>query len=73
MSRLVKEDDEFLYLYRYLHDSKDEFSEWEMNPDGSNKYSDAIQEAEAYAFYEVRVDYRINKKTAQVILDKVTR
>ena len=67
MSHLVSEDAEYLYLFRYLHDEPDSFSAWEMADDGKGqKYSQTIQEAEHYAFYECRVDYRINKQTGDV-------
>ena len=71
MSKLLKEDDEYLYLYRYVHDERDEFSPWELDEKGETKYSQAIQEAEHYAAYELRVEYRIRKDTGEVFYDSV--
>ena len=66
MSKLIKEDEDWLYLSRYIHDEPDSFSDWEMGNDGLTKYSMKIQEAEHYAFYELGINYRINKTTGEV-------
>lgn len=68
MSTLVKETDTELFLEQYLHHDPDSYSEWE-GEDGkypSGKYSDKVHEVEHYAFYEVRVSYKINKETGEV-------
>lgn len=69
MSTLIKEDDEFLYLERYLHDESDEFSRWEMDANHEHKYPEYIQEAENYAFSEIKAKYRIRKSDGQVFYD----
>lgn len=66
MSDLVSEDKDFLFLYRYIHDEPDNFSRWEFNSDGTPKYTWEIHEAERYACFELRIDYRINKETGEV-------
>lgn len=69
MSKLLKEDDEYLYLYEYLHSSPDEIPQWAYGTE--DKYSDEIIEADHYALYEVRIDYRIRKADASVIIDSI--
>jgi hypothetical protein len=71
MSYLVKEDDEFLHLYRYLHDDPDEYPKWVFGEDNKFKYSDRIVEADGAAAYELRLDYRIRKSNAEVIIDSI--
>lgn len=66
MSRLIKEDDELLYLERYLHDETDNYSDWEMDSHYDMKYSQTVHEAEHYAFYEVKVKYTIRKSDGDV-------
>ena len=68
MSKFIDEDEKYIHLYRYLHDEPDEFSEWERGEDNvyGSRYSQKVHEAEHYAFYEVRVDYKINKATGEV-------
>jgi hypothetical protein len=67
MSTLVKEDNEFLYLVRYLHNEPDAFSEWER--DGF-AYPEIVHQAEHYAFLEIRAHYRIRKSDGQVFYDR---
>ena len=75
MSRLVKEDEQFLYVRDYLHRDSDSYPEWLCTPDGMTcpdpKWPDFIVEAEGYALYEIRVDYRINKRTGEVTVDGI--
>ena len=71
MSSLVKETDDELFLFRYLHDDPDSFSEWELNKTGGMKYNQAVHEAEQYAAFELKMEYRINKQTGEVTIDKV--
>ena len=71
MSTLIKETDDELFLYEYLHHDPDGYPEWLCDKDGncpSDKYSNQIVEAELHALYEVRIDYKIDKKTSKVIL-----
>ncbi len=76
MSRLLREDDEFLYLSNYVHEEPDEFPEWLCGPDGREcpdpKWPQHIVEAEHYALYEVRIEYRIRKSDGEILLDKVS-
>jgi hypothetical protein len=73
-SKLVKEDDEFLYLTRYFHDDPDEWPEWAMNEryETPERGSDRYQQAEwdSWAFYEIRCDYRIRKSDGKVFYDE---
>lgn len=78
-STLVKEDDEFLYLYKYMHDEPDESAEWHFEgrePKGSGPYGtnwpEPIITADNYATYEIRVDYRIRKSDGKVFFDGVS-
>jgi len=72
MSNLIKEDDEFLYLERYLHDESDSIPRWVFGEDGHKwKYSNAIVEADDYAAYELLMKYRIRKSNAEVIIDSI--
>ena len=68
MSKFIKETEDEIFLSRYVHDEPDEFSEWERGEDNvyGSRYSERVHEAEHYAFYEVQVDYKINKKTGEV-------
>ena len=68
MSKFIKEDGEFIYLFRYIHDEPDEFSEWERGEDKvyGSRYSEKVHVAEHYAFYEIGVNYKINKITGEV-------
>lgn len=76
MSNLVKEDDEFLHLYSYAHNEPDEYPEWIMPSISSgspfDKYPEHIVQADHYALYEVRIDYRIRKSDGKVFYDKVS-
>ncbi len=71
-SKLVKEDNEYLYLYQYLHANDDEYPDWQCTPDLSvcpdPKWPDHIILA---GLYEVRVDFRIRKSDGHVLLDGV--
>jgi len=69
LSTLIKEDDEFLYLERYLHDDLDSFSGWEMDETHKLKYPQYIQESEHYAYMEIKATYRIRKSDGQVFYD----
>ena len=66
MSRLINETDEYLELVRYLHNEPDEYSSWELDAAGEEKYSKAVHEAENYAFYEIECVYRIDKDTGEI-------
>lgn len=74
MSKLLGEDDEWLYLIGYLHGSGDEWPSWLCSEDGKQcpdpKWPEYILEAEHYALYEVAVEYCINKKTGAVEIVK---
>ena len=74
MSRLIKETDDELFLIRYLHDEPDSYSEWECENGKcpSGKYNEAVHEGEHYAAYELKMEYRINKHTGEVTIDKVS-
>lgn len=71
MSRLIMEDDEFLYLERYIHDETGEFSKWEWSEAEKRPiYPQHIQEAEHYAFTEIKATYRIRKSDGEIFYDK---
>lgn len=72
MSYLIKEDEEFLHVYAYLHDNSDEFSEWLYDNDDKFAYPKLIVDADGGALYEVRIDYRIRKSDGKVFLDGVS-
>lgn len=65
MSRLEKEDANFVYLRDYLHGNSESYSDWMLDENGKPKYSQAVLEGEHYALYEVTVTYRINKQTGE--------
>ena len=70
MSHLIRETDTELFLYDYLHGGKDEWPQW-LSDDGNfpgTKYPEHVIEAEHYALYEVRIDYKINKKTGEITI-----
>lgn len=67
MSKLVKETEDYLIIERYIHDDPDSFSPWELDDMGNPKYSAAVHEAENYAAYELKIEYRIDKNTGEVI------
>jgi len=67
MSHLVKEDENFLYCYAYVHHDPDEHSSWLFKKNGKKfKYDDRIVEADDTALYEVKIEYRINKLNGDV-------
>jgi hypothetical protein len=68
VSKLVDEDDDFLYLKGFVHGSG-EYSDWELKEDGSQKYHESVHVAEHYSLYEIEVNYKINKMTGEVIYD----
>lgn len=70
MSRLVKETEDEIYLTRYLHDEPDSYADWEIGEDGQygTRFSEKVHEAEHYVAYELKLSYKINKKTAEVTL-----
>lgn len=70
-SKLIKEDDEFLYLQRYLHDDPDEHPYWVFDAEDKFKYSDRIIEADETVAYELLMTYRIRKSDAEVIIDSI--
>jgi hypothetical protein len=66
-SRLISEDEQYLILERYIHDDTDEFSYWELDKEANPKYSQVVQDAEHYVAYELKIKYRIDKKTGEVL------
>lgn len=76
MSQLLKEDDEFIYLREYVHHDSDEYSDWMCTPDGrvcpDPKWDMQLIEMADSACYEIRVDYKVNKKTYEVTFDEIT-
>ena len=66
MSRLVAETNDYLELEQYLHHDPDDYSPWELDEAGNEKYEQVVHEAAHYAFYEIRCTYRIDKKTGVV-------
>lgn len=74
MSKLVKEDDEFLHLTEYLHHDPDSYSDWMCTPDGrvcpDPKWPDFVIEAADGALYEIEVNYRVRKSDGKVFYDK---
>lgn len=72
MSHLLKEDDDFLYLYKYIHNNEDELPDWFIDKEGNYKYPVEIAYADEGVGYEVKVTYRINKHTYKVITDEIT-
>lgn len=75
MSRLVKEDDDYIYLVEYVHHDPDSYSDWMCTPDlkvcPDPKWPDELLIAADTALYEIRVEYRVNKKTYEVIYDEI--
>jgi len=69
MSKLLYETDEFLKLEAYVHHDPDDYSPWEIDPNGNEKYPHVVHEAEHYALMEIRVEYFIDKKTGKVTYD----
>jgi hypothetical protein len=69
MSRLVKEDANWLHLVDYLHSNKESYSDWELDENGKERYKELVHMADTYACYEVKVSYRINKNTGEVVHD----
>lgn len=65
MSRLVKEDANYLYLQDFLHKIHEEYSDWQLNGNDI-KYSDKVNAAEDYALYEITVNYKIHKQTGEI-------
>jgi len=61
-SRLSKEDDDWLYLYMYVHNDPDEYPDWY----DETKHSQQLLEWTESVAYEIRIDYRVNKKTYEV-------
>lgn len=70
-SKLLKEDDEFLYLQRYIHDDPDEHPAWIFDENYNWKYSEDIVIADESAAYELSMKYRIRKSDAEVIIDEI--
>ena len=71
-SRIVKEDDEFLHMVRYLHDDPDELADWMIDKDGNYTYPENIIMADDGAAYELRLDYRIRKSDGHVFYDGIS-
>lgn len=77
-SKLLKEDDEFLYLQRYIHDDPDTLPDWVFDEESGGeggtgyKYPENIVLADDRAAYELRMTYRIRKSNAEVIIDEIT-
>lgn len=73
-SRKVREDDEYIYLTKYMHDESDEYPAWMVGPNGEcpdPAIPQHIVEADTYATYEVQLTYRIRKSDGKVIYDGV--
>ncbi len=74
MSTLLKEDDEYIYLQEYIHNDNDSYSDWMCTSDMKScpdpKWDERLIDAADRALYEVKVQYRVNKKTYEVIYDK---
>jgi transcriptional regulatory protein LevR len=66
MSKLLKETEGYLELERLITHEPGEFSDWELDKDFNQKYSDEVHEAEHYAFFEIKCVYRIDKSTGEV-------
>lgn len=64
ISHLINEDDEFVYLYVYLHNDSDKIPKWIF--DNPGKYTDKVELADHYVAYELRLDYKIHKVTGEV-------
>lgn len=71
-SYLEKEDDEYLYLSKYVHANSDELPEWFVDKDGHWKFREEIILADDSVGYEVEIKYRIRKSDAKVFYDEVT-
>jgi hypothetical protein len=69
LSKLLHETDEYLKITATIHYEPDQYSEWELDKDGSQAYPQKIHEAEHYALYEIHVIYFINKETGKVTYD----
>lgn len=67
MSKLITETEQYLIIERYIHDNSDEYSYWELDKDANPKYSQTVLEAEHYAAYELKIKYRIDKETGEVL------
>jgi len=70
MSRLIKEDKDWLYLRSYLHGGSDSYSDWELDSIGNEKYSHLIHQSEHYALDEISVEYKINKHNGLIIHER---
>ena len=70
-SRLIKQDDEFYYVKRYIHSDDDEYSDWHVDRDGNYLVPENIIIADSSAAYELLMEYRIRKSNAEVIIDSV--
>lgn len=70
-SRLIKQDNEFYYLNRYIHADDDSYSDWHIDQAGNFLVPKNIIEADASAAYELKMEYRIRKSDAEVIIDSV--
>lgn len=66
MSKLFLETDHVLVLEDYIHGDKDEYSPWEVDATGNEKYSGEVHDAEHYALSEFKIKYMINKETGEV-------
>lgn len=69
MSSLIAETDEYLELETYIHNEPDDYSPWELDEQGNEKYEHIVHEAANYAFYEIRCVFRIDKKTGKITYD----
>lgn len=71
-SSLIREDDQYLYLYKYVHANDDELPDWFIDKEGNWKYPEAMVLADDRVGYEVRISYHINKETFEVVIDEIT-
>ena len=63
-SRFNKEDDDWIYLTMYVHNDPDEWPEWYIG--NEDKYPRELVDITETIAYEIRIDYRVNKKTYKV-------
>ena len=76
MSRLLKEDDDYLYLVEYVHNNSDSYSDWMIDEyksgDDFLKYPEPLIIAADLACYEIKVSYKVNKHTYEITYDEIT-
>lgn len=60
-SSIVDETAEYIVLERKVNDEGDEYSDWELDSEGKEKYADALHIAEHYACFELTIRYKIYK------------